>query len=276
MQRRTLGDFDAECLRALAAASTHRTADILLDQSSGLLRSAFEELLECGGEWGSPETSNAIHQRLADLRSWAGFGLQLSEPWNVVLAGRPNVGKSSLMNALAGFTRSIVYDQPGTTRDVVTVETAFDGWPVQLADTAGLRAEAGELELAGIDLARARFKRANCRLLLIDTSEPSQPDDRRLLSDGPDAIVVAHKCDLPCAWESPLPDGAIPVSSLTGVGIDRLISAVVEKLVPDVPPPGTPIPISIRQMEALDDAHRAAVRGDWETFRAVIEVCLDC
>ena len=66
-------------------------------------------------------------------------GLRLVSGWRVVLAGRPNVGKSRLLNALAGYERAIVDPTPGTTRDVVTVRTALDGWPVELADTAGLR-----------------------------------------------------------------------------------------------------------------------------------------
>ena len=67
-------------------------------------------------------------------------GLRLVSGWRVVLAGRPNVGKSRLLNALAGYDRAIVDPTPGTTRDVVTIRTALDGWSVELSDTAGLRA----------------------------------------------------------------------------------------------------------------------------------------
>ena len=81
----------------------------------------------------------AAAARIREWLAWEDFGLHLTRPWNVVLAGRPNVGKSSLINALLGYTRSIVFDQPGTTRDVVTAATAIDGWPIELSDTAGLR-----------------------------------------------------------------------------------------------------------------------------------------
>src|SRR5262249_61072583 len=78
-----------------------------------------------------------------DVTPWSGLGEHLTKPWRVVIAGAPNAGESSLLNALAGYQRSIVAPTPGTTRDVVTLILAIDGWPVEFADTAGLR-EAGE------------------------------------------------------------------------------------------------------------------------------------
>ena len=152
--------FDAECLDALSRATTWRTAEILLEQSNGLLREALERLRnfcplppKAGGEGTGEEshphpfpTKPGRGDRMAELNvllTWADFGLHLTRPWSVVLTGRPNVGKSSLINRLLGYERAIVFDQPGTTRDVVTGETAFDGWPVLLADTAGLREAAG-------------------------------------------------------------------------------------------------------------------------------------
>ena len=90
----------------------------------------------------------------------------------MVIAGPPNVGKSSLINALLGFQRAIVFDLPGTTRDVVTAVTALDGWPVELSDTAGLRSSDDPLELAGIEQAHRQAAAADCLLLVFDASQP--------------------------------------------------------------------------------------------------------
>ena len=270
-QRAACGEsLDAECLDALSRATTWRTAEILLEQSNGLLRESFQNLAQHVSPAPpfplSSTPQNDVHfeslSKLDALLAWADFGRHLTRPWSVVLTGRPNVGKSSLINRLLGYERAIVFDQPGTTRDVVTGETAFDGWPVLLADTAGLRDATEELEAAGIALSRARLAASDLKIVLIDLSEPPTDDDQRLLAEWPDGIVVAHKCDRPNRWLSHQPTGAIRVSSRTGEGIDELQRRLVEQLVPRVPPPGTAIPISVRQVELLRTARAAlAVRA---------------
>lgn len=234
--------IEAGCRAAISCASTMRTADILWQQCEGRLAGAIAELE-------SPPAENAA-RRAAELLRWADFGLHLTRPWQVVLFGRPNVGKSSLINRLVGYGRSIVFDQPGTTRDVVTAETALEGWPVEFSDTAGLRADADELETEGITRARQRLQSADLRVLLIDVSEAPAEEDRWMLRDWPDALVVAHKCDLPCAWEA-LPPGAMAVSSVSGAGVDELAAAIVRRLVPEVPPPMTMLPVDAHQVAQI-------------------------
>ncbi|MBY0395515.1 MAG: 50S ribosome-binding GTPase, partial [Thermoleophilia bacterium] len=135
----------AEAHVDLARAPTARAAEILLEQAQGALDRAFEAL---AGELASdPEAAAVRVGRLIDL---AAIGLHLADGWRVAIVGRPNVGKSRLLNALGGFDRAIVDPTPGTTCDVVALTTAFDGWPVELRDTAGLRATGDEVERAGI------------------------------------------------------------------------------------------------------------------------------
>jgi tRNA modification GTPase len=253
------GLFASECLDALSRAPTLRTANTLLEQSTGVLHDALQRLRNILDETHS-NADSALSQFDA-LLGWAEFGLHLTNPWKVVIVGRPNVGKSSLLNALAGFARSIVFDQPGTTRDVVTAEIALCGWPVQIVDTAGLRDSACELESAGIGLAREQAALADCRLVVVDTSQPPEAGDFELLTAWPNAIAVAHKADLVDAWGNRMPDGALRISSLTGFGVEGLADAIADCLVPRVPTAGTPIPITPRQIELLRRA-RVSLAAD--------------
>lgn len=241
------GVIDAECLDVLSRTSTWPTTRIALEQANGSLKSAFAKLKDIATQ----SEKNVFEDYVDELLCWADLGTHLSTPWNVVLTGRPNVGKSSLINAMLGYQRAIVFDQPGTTRDVVTGETAFDGWPVILSDTAGIRGDAIGLEAAGIALARDRLRSANLRLLLVDLGEPPTADDDLLLREWPDAIVIGHKADRSDCWRDRLPTKAIRVSSVTGMGMVELQQRLVERLVPIVPAPGAAIPITDRQVQCL-------------------------
>lgn len=258
------GLLHAECLDALSRAPTRRTAEILLDQYSGTLRAAFENLRNTRDPAGRV-------QQARDLLKWSRFGGHLTVPWKVVLTGRPNVGKSSLVNALVGYARSIVYSEPGTTRDVVTTIAAFDGWPMEVADTAGIRDAAGPIEAAGIELARTHLAAADCRVIVLDISRPRDCEDLRLLSEFPDALIVAHKSDLPSAWNDEIPPQAIAASSVTRDGVDRLVTAIVARLIPEVPPFGTAIPVTPRQLRILGQLAETARTEQRETNHALAE-----
>ena len=249
----TDGVLSGECLDVLSRTTTLRTTEIVLEQSNGLLKTTFAKLKTF-----NVDSGRSIHRELDDLLQWGNFGLHLSMPSSVTLTGRPNVGKSSLINALLGYQRSIVFDEPGTTRDVVTGETALEGWPIILADTAGIRDGSSELESAGIELARERLRSADLRLILIDRSQSPTSDDEELLFQWPDALVIAHKCDLPDQWHHGLPAHAINVSSLTGDGLLELQRQIVNRLVPVVPSQGTAIPITSRQINLLKSAREAS------------------
>lgn len=235
-------DLSVEFHQVLSQTSTWRTTQLVLAQTNGLLRTAFEQLRQSSG------TDDGL---INELLRWSDFGIHLTKPWLIVLTGRPNVGKSSLINALLGYQRAIVFDQPGTTRDVVTAETAFDGWPVVLADTAGIRESDEQLEVAGIRMAHERIRQADLRIVLVDQNQQPMADDHRLISEWPDAIVVAHKSDLTDYWNNDLPKGAIRVSSVTGSGIDQLQREIVKQLIPEIPPANAVIPLTARQVDVL-------------------------
>jgi len=149
----------------------------------------------------------------------------------LAIVGRPNAGKSSLFNCLVERDRAIVTATPGTTRDTVTERISFDGIPLELVDTAGLRESAEEVEQLGIARSREALADAALVVVVLDATEPLNDEERRLLiavEDRP-AVVAVNKCDLmdeKAEGGRPLPDcGRIPMlatSALTGEGIPAL------------------------------------------------------
>lgn len=245
---------------ALAGAITLRGASILLNQFHGALDRALEELrgmLERG-------EFHLAAERLQRLLALSPCGCHLTRPWRVVLAGRPNAGKSSLINALVGYRRAIVHERPGTTRDVVTTSTAVDGWPVELADTAGLRPAESPLELGGIHLAERCLRSADLVLLVVDAADFRDEDDT-LRRRYPGALIAANKIDLPAARP---PRASLPVSALHGTGIDRLLAAIAGRLVPDPPRAGEAAPFTQRQADGLRALKNALDRNDCQTALA--------
>ncbi len=236
--------------RALAEARTERTAAILLDQYHGAqyhgaLRRAFDEIEQAVGNGDSTGADRLIDTLLGRAR----LGQHLIRPWKVVLAGRPNVGKSSLINALVGYSRAIVHRTPGTTRDVVTATTAMDGWPVELSDTAGLRAVDQSVERAGVRAARRQLAEADLAILIFDSSESFSESDQSLLDAWPESLVVHNKIDLPCAADRPT--SGLATSATTGQGIERLVATISQRLVPEAPHSGAAVPFTTEQIEQL-------------------------
>ncbi len=251
---------------ALSRATTVRAAAWIAAQAGQFERaiSKLAHLVE-RGEW------TVLRQAADEILRWAKFGLHLTRPWTVVLAGRTNVGKSSLINALLGFERSIVFDQPGTTRDLLTADTVLDGWPVRLLDTAGLRDSDDELESAGITRARHALADADCQIFLIDVSQPPHADDRRLISDWPDGLIVANKSDLPDVWGTQLTSRAMRVSALRRSGLPELSAAIVQRLVPQVPSIAAVIPLTERQVRELNALRDAALNDDRSSMESTLQ-----
>jgi tRNA modification GTPase len=173
----------------------------------------------------------------AELRSVAGridrllgaapAAERLREGALVVLAGRPNTGKSSLFNALLGTDRALVTDLPGTTRDAVEAQTDFLGWPVRLVDTAGLWDAPNRIDQLGVEMTRRYVAGADLVLLCVEVGREPGPDDQRILGAGR-AMLVGTKSDLaPTAAQI---GGAPPVSAVTGEGLDALRRAVAARL----------------------------------------------
>jgi tRNA modification GTPase len=164
---------------------------------------------------------DALRASLDDLLAETRRGVRLNDGLSVAIVGRPNVGKSSLLNALAGRERAIVTDIAGTTRDIVHELVSLDGMVIELADTAGLRDTDDVVEREGVRRANDALRKADVALLVTTASDVEE--DLVLLSDVPDDVmrlVVLNKADVDPS-ENDDPD-RLPLSALTGKGVDTL------------------------------------------------------
>lgn len=198
---------------------------------------------------------NEIDKHLADRHR----GERLRAGVSIAIIGAPNVGKSSLLNALAKRDVAIVAARAGTTRDVIEVHLDLGGYPVILADTAGLRDSLDDIEAEGIRRARARAAEADLKLVLFDATAPVMDSQSLALIDE-NTIVVSNKCDLAAA--KPLPNiVALPVSAKTGVGLQELLARLESEVVRRFDTTGAPAITRLRHRTALAECRDALNRA---------------
>ncbi len=196
-------------------------------------------------------------QTLEKLRSSYDSGRVMHSGVPAAIIGRPNAGKSSLLNAVLGYDRAIVTDIPGTTRDTIEEKLKLGGVLLRLTDTAGIRETDDEIERLGVDRSRRAMEQAELVLAVIDGSRAMSDEDRALIKcaeDAPHGIVVISKHDLGSAFEAP--ETALPVveiSSLTGEGLDKLENTV-RALFPMPTVPAGEILTNARQFDAVSRA----------------------
>ncbi|MCC7008251.1 MAG: tRNA uridine-5-carboxymethylaminomethyl(34) synthesis GTPase MnmE [Acidobacteria bacterium] len=203
-----------------------------------------------------------VTDALASLIREGHAGRVVREGSLVVICGRPNAGKSSLFNAVAGAPRAIVTDIAGTTRDLLTERVEIGGLAVTIVDTAGLRDAQDAIEAEGVRRARDAQQVAALTLFVVDGASPLLPEDDCALASirGPRLIVVS-KADLEPAWSAP-PEwngSTIGVSSVTGVGLDELRQRIVRELTSRDEWRDAPMISNVRHVALVDEA-LAAVR----------------
>lgn len=285
----------AEAVRDVVDAVTPLQARVAFDQLEGTLTTeigeADRELFDLsarleasldfpdeGYHFVEPAGAAAEIQRITDrlsrLLAGAARGRLIREGAQVAIVGRPNSGKSSLFNQLAGAGRAIVTDMPGTTRDLLTEVVDIEGIPITLIDTAGLRAEPADvIEAEGIARARRARQVAAVTLVVLDRSRDLNSDDFDLLEQTASSprVVVANKCDLPRRWEPGW--DAVEISARTGEGLDVLRARLAVGFGAAVDQRDAPAITNVRHTDlitraraALERASAAAAEGTPEEF----------
>ena len=274
---------EAEGLADLINAETEQQRRLALRQLQGGLKDLYErwrgELvralahLEAAIDFVDEELPDDLAQNVrpriarltAEIEAHLAEGRRgeiVRDGFTVVILGAPNVGKSSLLNALAKRDAAIVSSVPGTTRDAIEVDLDLGGYAVTLIDTAGLRDTTDEIESEGIKRARAKAQYADLRLGVVDASIASVNDSRVSpeLQSG-DAIIL-NKCDVPGAAAQTVaaPLHSMRISAKTGEGIDTLLAWLEQQVVARTGGSESMPMTRARHREALTDAHAALVR----------------
>lgn len=248
----------------------------LLDALSGLEAAIdYPEELEDDVTSALPEVLAAAERELQALAGAGLSGRVLREGARVAIVGRPNAGKSSLLNALAGAERAIVTQFAGTTRDVLEETVSMEGVPVTLYDTAGIRAADDPVERIGVERARLAAERADLLLVCFDAAAPLTEEDLALLreTEGRPRIAVCNKSDLPALWsaETLAAQGisACSVSAETGEGLAALRHAIAVRVAPEQE---SALVTNARHIEALQLAAAAVAEARQNAGGAELEL----
>ena len=283
----------AEAVMDVVRARTGRGLSLALDQLEGRLSRQVRDLreevlgllarLEANIDFSEDdvpsvparEVEAAIADTLAALErllETAQSGALVREGVRAVLVGRPNVGKSSLLNAFLSADRAIVTDIPGTTRDVLEETVDVDGIPLVLADTAGIAATADPVEQIGVERSRASLAAARLVVLVLDSSMPLQPEDRSVAAEvehlrgangDQRAIIALNKADKPRVLSQEDVEGLLegsPValtSALADDGLRELRGLIGKTLIRQSPPADSAVVTSLRHQAVLEEARDA-------------------
>jgi tRNA modification GTPase len=213
------------------------------------------------------EEVSRVLDGIDELLSSASFGRILRDGFATAIVGRPNVGKSSLLNALLRQDRAIVTEVPGTTRDVLEGYVNVAGVPLRILDTAGIRHSRDVVEQEGIRRSLAAMGSADIVLVVLDGSQQLMPEDRLVLDtvNGMNAIAVINKSDLPRRLEaSEQPVTQVDVSCRTGAGLEDLRRSIA-----DMVKKGT---VASREHAwAVNQRHRTALEQTKESLQRALE-----
>jgi tRNA modification GTPase len=246
----------AEGLAAMICAQSAKAYALGLAQLKGSLSKEIDELrfllidalavLEASIDFteetsaetilGMPQQINHVLEQMRSLLSSYRVAKAYTQGIHVIITGKPNVGKSSLLNKMTGKKKAIVTDIPGTTRDLITDTITIEGIPVHLIDTAGIREPQNVIEKEGINLVWQSIADADVLMVMLDVSKPLADEDRIIIEKNKSANIIAalNKIDLPRAWEASAAADLFPgqakileISAKTGTGLEDLKKAII-------------------------------------------------
>ncbi len=212
----------------------------------------------------------AIHSSIKDMLATCGKGIMLRQGASVVICGRPNTGKSSLMNALLRHDRVIVSPHPGTTRDVIEESVELSGIKVRISDTAGIIETTDRVEMEGIRRSKEKLEAADAVIFMLDLSCPLSDKDDGIFAavKSKRTVVAANKSDLAAAWDVKEAgirfggQGIIKVSALKCTGLIELEEALSKALLgEDTAGPEGPVITNLRHKETLERASECLERS---------------
>jgi len=239
-------------------------AEIYLDYSEDEISAGFDAGAsdEIAGRLPNKETALKVLARLKKLQASWRIERIYQEGVSVVIAGRPNAGKSSIFNLILKEDRSIVTEIPGTTRDWIEAWVNIEGIPVRLVDTAGLRDSGDSVEKIGVERSLKILQEADIVLYLIDGEQGVTAEDIEFMKRGERCIFAWNKTDISPVIQPPeFADNIISVSARTGEGLNDLYAAIISAVKPETPEgifgePAVSIG-TVRQKNLVDDACRA-------------------
>lgn len=256
--RQAVRQIGGELSNRLAPLKDHLLTLVVLLESS--LEFAEDDLPELKAAE-TQESISSLQARLAELALTYGVGHLVTDGIKATIAGRPNVGKSSLFNALVRFDRAIVTEIPGTTRDSISEDISIHGIPVSLTDTAGIRQAKDHIETIGIERTHRAIADADLLLVVLDGTTELTEEDFALLDQAMSArsVVVVNKSDEP-SFRDPMSArvdyhvNRVVVSALTGSGLEQLRAAI---LAPFGSPDSEPVGLLVTNARHYDLLQRS-------------------
>jgi len=249
--RGRISRMEAEAQAALLTCASAKVLPALLEEiASHPLEKRSRKILE---EISADPGSAARKIRALLENTWA---VPFVEPRSVFIAGFPNVGKSSIFNALCEKKRAIVHDSPGTTRDVIEEEISLDGLPLKLFDSAGMGESKDEIEWLAEEFALRGARQADLVVFVFEGSRPVKEREMKLYRrlDCGKLIPIINKADLPDESDGFAPEGAMKVSASTGAGMEKLKHMLATEVLGPNEPNDGPAVFTGRQSELLREA----------------------